>query len=476
MNRSALASLRITTRRAALLLAVAGLAPLLSSCDTGVHAIVGPTNPIPPPGQPIQFASLVSSTCPNADPDCSLTTSTNQGYGLASVIDVAGDSVLPVLQIGNSPVYTVVTSGGSQSFSINQAPANKANGSVSIYTLGQNTLSSSVLTTTLANGSSPGGVPGSGTSVPAFWSANRLYVTEPTATGGPVIDELSSVSSAPYAEIGQIAVQAPVNAFAGTSIGPIIYGIESSANQVEAFQQNTSGVDTPVGSPVPVGTNPVYGVMAVDGRRAFIVNKGSNSVTAINVQTNQVIATIPVGSAPVWADEYNAGSVLVVANSGDDTVSVIDAAENSDTFGTVLKTVHLADGANPVNIVVRQDGAKAYTANVGRTASDQPSIGVINIATGNSDFGAATTVDLPAGYYPFEVTISSTTTLAKVYALTYTTPPACANPPAGCSTPPVNPILTVVRTYTNEFGSADTIEAQIPVNGTPRWIALTPSR
>ena len=63
----------------------------------------------------------------------------------------------------------------------------------------------------------------------------------------------------------------------------------------------------------------MYGVMTADGRRAFILNSGSNTVSVINARDNQLdtptllpTGTIPVGTAPVWADFAPTRTELVV--------------------------------------------------------------------------------------------------------------------------------------------------------------------
>ena len=131
--------------------------------------------------------------------------------------------------------------------------------------------------------------------------------------------------------------------------------------------------------------------MTADGRRAFIMNQGSNDVTVINSQTNQLDtasrATIhdPGAVAPIWADFAPTRNELVVANAGDGvnpgSVSIISIPlcsanaqptnPNCDPnnpidavgFGTVLANVPV--GINPRMVGVLQDGSRAYVVNEG---------------------------------------------------------------------------------------------------------------
>ena len=151
-----------------------------------------------------------------------------------------------------------------------------------------------------------------------------------------------------------------------------------------------------VSSTIPVGINPVYGVMTGDGNRAFILNKGSGTVNVINVINNGPDLAMPVipatgtlGLNPVWADLSPLTNQLMVLNQGDGThpgsLSIINIplcnaaspASNPNCnpanpvdavgFGTVLATVPV--GINPVMVSVLQDGTKAYVANAGNAGS-----------------------------------------------------------------------------------------------------------
>ena len=150
--------------------------------------------------------------------------------------------------------------------------------------------------------------------------------------------------------------------------------------------------------------------MTADTRRAFILNKGSNSVSVINAQTNALDSfsaaaspgTINVGVAPVWADFAPTRNEMLVANQGDGTtngsVSIVNiplctattvtSNPNCDVnnpvdavgFGQVLATIPV--GVNPQQITVLQDGTLAYVSNAGNTAAGiNGSVSVINLNT-----------------------------------------------------------------------------------------------
>ncbi|MFI2203227.1 YncE family protein, partial [Streptomyces sp. NPDC020192] len=61
-----------------------------------------------------------------------------------------------------------------------------------------------------------------------------------------------------------------------------------------------------------------------DGRRAYAVNAGSDSVSVIDTATNRTVGNpIVVDGYPVWVAVSPDGRRAYAANSGSDSVSVI---------------------------------------------------------------------------------------------------------------------------------------------------------
>lgn len=90
---------------------------------------------------------------------------------------------------------------------------------------------------------------------------------------------------------------------------------------------NTLTVMDPVGgqklAELAVGTDPR--TVALEGRtRAFVANRGSNTVSVVNLQDLTVVATIPVGQQPYGVVVAPEDTFVFVANSGSDSISVID--------------------------------------------------------------------------------------------------------------------------------------------------------
>lgn len=90
----------------------------------------------------------------------------------------------------------------------------------------------------------------------------------------------------------------------------------------------------------------------------YVANRGSDSVSVIDVFGFKVIQTLPVGKAPSALAANPKKNEIYVANTESNNISVIDAEKNA-----VIATigVHRA----PVSIAVSPDGRRAYVANSG---------------------------------------------------------------------------------------------------------------
>lgn len=113
---------------------------------------------------------------------------------------------------------------------------------------------------------------------------------------------------------------------------------------------------------ITVGANPQAIVVDPNGRTAYVVNNGSDSVSVIDLVTNGVAAPVPVGHLPVAMAVSRSGDWGYVVNGGDDSVSVLDLRTRS-----VIDTVRVDPG--PVGVVVDRTGARVYVAHAGGSVS-----------------------------------------------------------------------------------------------------------
>ena len=112
--------------------------------------------------------------------------------------------------------------------------------------------------------------------------------------------------------------------------------------------------------------------VAVSATRAYITNTFDGTVSVIDTNTNNVIATIGVGEEPGAVAVR--GNHVYVANYVSGTVSVIDATNN-----TVTATIPV--GARPVGIAPTPDGTKVYV----RNGYDVGTVTVINLVPTQAD-------------------------------------------------------------------------------------------
>ncbi|MGH3937644.1 MAG: YncE family protein [Pseudonocardiaceae bacterium] len=109
---------------------------------------------------------------------------------------------------------------------------------------------------------------------------------------------------------------------------------------------------------LPVGSYPRGVVVSPDGRRAYVTNNGSGSVSVIDTASTAVVATLPVGDNPGAVAVSPDGGRAYVTNFSSGSVSVIDTAST-----TVTATLTVGDG--PGAVAVSLDGRRAYVTNNG---------------------------------------------------------------------------------------------------------------
>jgi hypothetical protein len=354
----------------------AALSTFVTGCGNTYRPVVSAINPVGPAGQPTKYAVVVSSPGPAAP-------------GLTTFVDFSGDTILITANIGVNPYYLVLNSSGTTGYTLN------SDKTVTSFDISPSLISSQILQTTLLN--SNGVFPAS-----LFPEGNFNYITQPGRNpGDPVVtppvgrNSIAETQGATQNLVQELPIAPAFSPIyvTGVTNAPRIYAI-SQANsggngQVSTIETSSNTIDP---TPIPVGVRPVYGVMTADARRAFILNEGSNNLTVINSQTNQLdtpLFTIadPKAVAPIWADFAPTRNELIVANEGAGTtpgsLSIISIPlcsaiaqptnPNCDPnnpidaigFGTVLANVTV--GTNTIMVSVLQDGTRAYVANAGDT-------------------------------------------------------------------------------------------------------------
>ena len=165
----------------------------------------------------------------------------------------------------------------------------------------------------------------------------------------------------------------------GTGLGP---------SNVVVFDAKTRQIITRI----PVEINPYQTVITSDGRRLFVSNWASQSVSVIDTSTNKVIRTLHVGMNPNDMKLSSDGR-LFVACSNDNTVHVIDThtLQIVERLSTTL-TPFAPEGSTPDALAIDNARNLLYIAN-----ADNNSIAVAHI----ENRAHSTVIGfIPTGWYP----------------------------------------------------------------------------
>ena len=403
--------------------AAAGLAAcvgIVAGCGNTYRPVVATIGAVGPAGQPTKYAMVVSSPslltpsqqCPAAGQPTP--------NGLLTMVDFSGDTVLVTATLGQNPYFLVLSGNGTTGYTLN------CDKTLNSFDISPSLISSEILESTLLAGATP---------VSIFPTTQATYLSDP---GLNAIDQLSSTPPALKQELPVANGVSPLY-MVGLSGAPRAYAISPSttggAGQVSAVETGSNTIS----ATIPVGKGPVYGVMTLDGRRAFILNQTDGTVTVINAQTNALdtpLNTIPVGPRPVWADLASGLDELVVANEGNGTttpgsVTIINIplcsvtalptnpncnATNpidATTFGQIVATIPV--GINPIMVTVLSDYTRAYVANAGNPAlpcsATTCTVSVVNLVTNT------VTATIPINGHPVWIASTAGSPTGKVYVV-----------------------------------------------------------
>jgi YVTN family beta-propeller protein len=113
---------------------------------------------------------------------------------------------------------------------------------------------------------------------------------------------------------------------------------------------------------LPVGQNPVAVAASPTRNEVYVLNQGppggNGSISVIDAEHNAVVAAIPVKRQPVSIDLDAAGKYAYVANSGSNSISVVDLAGRR-------VVAEIGTGEEPAGGRVSPDGKTLVVANRG---------------------------------------------------------------------------------------------------------------
>jgi YVTN family beta-propeller protein len=280
-------------------------------------------NPVLKPGgdpQPTHFALVLSN---------------NSGApGMASVVDVSGDTNIGNFVVGRGAVHASFKSGAALVL-----VANKNDDTLSLFT--PSVQGSTVTTITLPAGSAPVFV--------GSTEGGTIYVANSGTNSVGVINLVQAIQQTSF-PVGRTPV-----ALAETPDATRLYIVNQGDGTVTAVSPTGGSVLTTI----PVGNSPVAAAINSSGSTLYVVNQGSGTISVIDTATNTVTATLATGASPRFLAYDSHLRRLYVANTGSNTISVF----NADVGLTPLATVTV--GAGPASIAPLPDGTRIYVANAG---------------------------------------------------------------------------------------------------------------
>ncbi len=425
--------------------AVFAAALLVAGCGSQYRPVVTPINPSGPPSQPTSYVAVVSAP--------STTTP-----GIATVVDYSGDTVVAQAAIGPGPLTFTLDETGTTGYSIN------SDGTLTNFPVSSSLQAKNVNYTTLSTVSEPVNLfaPSAG-----LWAPDLNGNVVDVFTGSPQTFKLAvPVAPTPIAVVGpgllgqrNFIVSQNFLDPTGVACNTAPHGVTQNG-EVDTIETSSYTVS----ARIPVGVCPVFGIEGNDSRRFFVLNRGSDTVTVINVQNNTLDActpfvnqsgqtvtchpTLPLSKAagltgtnapavagPVYAEFNSATNQLIVADYDGKSITVIDVSldeygNDSGTFGT---TFTIPVGNNPASVTVLPDGSRAYTAN--------QTDGTVTIANLSSHTVEKT---LPVIGHPRTVVSTANSLYGKVYVAS-----------------PDSPYLTILRTDQDIVDTTVLVEGNI---------------
>ncbi|WP_109485374.1 YncE family protein [Occallatibacter savannae] len=353
-----------------------GAAAVFAGCGSTYRPVITPIGPSGPAAQPIGYAVVVSSPASSA-------------AGVATVIDYSGDTIMVQAPIGPNPFAFTLDSTGSNGYTVN------SDGTLTNFQVSQSEPQvKDIHYSTL---------PPAAQTVGLFSPSTGLWVSDLNQN---VIDVLAPSTAAQSFKLAIPVATTPVTVVGQGTTGQHVYAVSQNVPFATTCNTNPSSVGAngeadalettsfTVSARIPLGKCPVYGVQSTDGRRVFVLNRGSDNITVINSQNNALDqcapfvnqngqpvtchpslplsttagltgANVPATAGPVYAEYIAATQQLIVSNYDGGTISLIDVSldqygNDSPTFGT---TFTIPVGHNPASVTALSDGSRAYTAN-----------------------------------------------------------------------------------------------------------------
>lgn len=352
---------------------------LIAGCGAQYRTVVTPVSTSGPPSQINSYAVVVTAPCTNASltlptataTSCSSASATGN-YGDVTLLNYSGDTIVDQALLGPNPIAFALDGSSTYGHTLN------ADKTLSSFAPSTNLETKDIQRSTLSTTGTVGNF--------LAFNSSSFYLIDTAANS---VDFLSGAVPAiqqtvAFANTGTSGL---INLVGANSVQRI-YAISQFANSASGDCSNPSGVtatgavsgidtstNTIIGSPISVGVCPVYGIMSSDGRRVFVLNRGSGTISVIDSQKNVADSAHPTinlgaSSGPVYAEFIPNTNYLVTANYDDNSISVVKVGldvygNDASDFGTVVAKITDASLNKPSSLTVLADGSRLYVANEG---------------------------------------------------------------------------------------------------------------
>jgi cation/acetate symporter len=279
--------------------------------------------------------------------------------------EVAIPALGPTIQVGKTPGFVAVSPNGRHAYI--------ANRNAQVVTVVDTAINQVTATIPITAGP------------PQFLAfapdGRTLYVT--IYNDQKTIHAIDVLDTATNTVIGTIPQPARPYLPAVTRDGKRLFIPNHDTASVSVVSTDTNTVIAQIG----VAPNPHWVAFSRDGRLAYTANHESNVVTVIDTTTLEVLATIPVGKSPHSIAVHPNLALVANTNYDANTLSMIDSITNK-----VLATIPV--GKNPQDIAWAPDGRFAYVVNEGSNT-----VTVIDVRTNQ------VTATIPTGIQPSSIAV-----------------------------------------------------------------------
>jgi len=287
--------------------------------------------------------------------------------GASSRLDVSGDSNIGVAQLGLGPAHATLTTNAARVYAVNTLED-----SVSSFSPTPASTTTSVVTTSLPAGSSPVFI--HTTEAATVYTANfgTGTVAAISTTGSVVTNIIQVDPTQPVPDPNSKPV-----ALAETPDGKKLYVVNQGTNSVTSI--NTLDGSINGNRVIPTGALPVWAVARSDSARIYVLNSGSGTVSTIDTTTDTVLNSVSVGAGANYLVYASGLNRLYITNPVANTVTALNVAVDPPS---VLFTVPAA--ASPVSVAALPDGSRIYVASVSLTGGVATSqVTVVNASSGS---------------------------------------------------------------------------------------------